>query len=209
MVLSDPWDMQRDGDLVRERGWRACFSPGTCCCCCCSVTQSCPALSNPMDTAHQASLPFTLSRSLLKLMSIELVMPSNHLILCRPLLLPPSIFPSIRVFSNESAFHIRWPNYWALMGSDNWQGREGVPSRDLAVREGVAPGPQGRDGAEFSFPGCLTLTRLLPREPAISVTTALLPSPGLSPHTLSPYLPFPFLLPPLEKHNEFDKKLSC
>ena len=61
--------------------------------------------------AHQASLPFPISQSLLKLMSIESVTPSNHLILCRPLLLP-SIFPSIRVFSNESALHIRWPKYW-------------------------------------------------------------------------------------------------
>ena len=61
---------------------------------------------------HQASLSITNSQSLLKLMSIELVMPSNHLILCHPLLLPPSIFPSIRVFSNESVLHIRWPKYW-------------------------------------------------------------------------------------------------
>ena len=60
----------------------------------------------------QASLSFTISWSLLKLMSIELVMPPNHLILCRPLLLLPSIFPSIRVFSNESALHIVWPKYW-------------------------------------------------------------------------------------------------
>ena len=56
----------------------------------------------------------TNSQSLLKLMSIESVMPSNHLILCHPLLLPPSIFPSIRVFSNESVFHIRWPKYWSF-----------------------------------------------------------------------------------------------
>ena len=66
----------------------------------------------PWTTAHQASLSFTISWSLLKLMSIELVMPSNHLILCRPLLLPPSIFPSIRVFSNESVLRIRWPKNW-------------------------------------------------------------------------------------------------
>ena len=65
-----------------------------------------------MDAACQASLYITNSQNLLKLMSIELVMPSNHLILCRPLLLPPSIFPSIRVFSNKSALHIRWPKYW-------------------------------------------------------------------------------------------------
>jgi len=62
--------------------------------------------------AHQASLSITNSRSLLKLMSIELVMPFNHLIFCHPLLLPSSIFPSIRVFSNESVFHIRWREYW-------------------------------------------------------------------------------------------------
>ena len=79
-----------------------------------SVTQSCPILCDPMDSAHQASLSVTNSRSLLKLMSIESVMPSNHLILCLPLLLPPSIFPSIRVFSNESALCIRWPKYWSF-----------------------------------------------------------------------------------------------
>ena len=67
-----------------------------------------------MSAAHQASLPITNSQSLLKLMSIELAMPSYHLILCRPLL-PPSIFPSIRVFSNESALWIRWPKYWSFI----------------------------------------------------------------------------------------------
>ena len=78
-----------------------------------SVSQSCPTLCNPMNRStrglpvhHQAS------RSSFKLTSIESVMPSNHLILCRPLLLLPSIFPSIRVFSNESALCIRWPKYW-------------------------------------------------------------------------------------------------
>ena len=70
--------------------------------------------ATPWTTACQASLSITNSRSLLKLMSIELVMPSNHLILCHPLLLPPSIFPSIRVFSNGSALHIRWPKYWSF-----------------------------------------------------------------------------------------------
>ena len=64
--------------------------------------------------ACQASLSITNSRSLLKLMSIESVMPSNHLILCHPLLLLPSIFPSIRVFSNESTLHIRWPKHWSF-----------------------------------------------------------------------------------------------
>ena len=64
--------------------------------------------------ARQASLSITNSRSLLKLMSIKSVMPSNHIILCHPLLLPPSIFPSIRVFSYESVLHIRWPKYWSF-----------------------------------------------------------------------------------------------
>ena len=79
-----------------------------------SVTQSCPTLCDPMDGAHQASLSITNSWSLLKLISIESGMSSNHLILCHPLLLPPSIFPSIRVFSNESALHVRWPKYWSF-----------------------------------------------------------------------------------------------
>ena len=68
----------------------------------------------PWSAARQASLSITNSQSLPKLMSIESVMPSNHLILCRPLVLLPSIFPSIRVFSNESALHIRWPKYWSF-----------------------------------------------------------------------------------------------
>ena len=70
--------------------------------------------ATPWITAHQASLSFTNSWSLLKLMSIESVMPSNHLILCHPLLLLPSISPSIRVFSNESDLPIRWPKYWSF-----------------------------------------------------------------------------------------------
>ena len=68
----------------------------------------------PWTAACQASLSITSSRSLLKLMSIELVMPSNHLILCQPLLFLPSIFPSILVFSSESVIHIRWPKYWSF-----------------------------------------------------------------------------------------------
>ena len=68
----------------------------------------------PWTAAQQASLSFTISQSLLKIMSIELVMPSNHLILCHLLLLLPSAFPSISVFSNELALHIRWPKYWSF-----------------------------------------------------------------------------------------------
>ena len=79
-----------------------------------SVTQSCQTLSAPCTAARQASLSITNSQSVLKLMSLELVMPSNHLILCHPLFLLPSIFPSIRVFSNESVLHIRWLKYWSF-----------------------------------------------------------------------------------------------
>ena len=79
-----------------------------------SVTQSCPTLFDPMMAAHQASLSITNFWSLPKLMSIELVMPFNRLILCCPLLLLPSIFPSIRVFSNELALPISWPKYWSF-----------------------------------------------------------------------------------------------
>ena len=70
--------------------------------------------ATPWIAERQASLSFTISQSLLKLMSIESVMPSNHLVLCHLLLLLPSIFPSIRVFSNELALHIRWPKYWSF-----------------------------------------------------------------------------------------------
>ena len=76
-----------------------------------SVGQSCPTLCEPMDSPSVSPTPRVYS---CKLMSIESVMPSNHLILCRPLLLSPSIFPSSRVFSNESALHIRWPKNWSF-----------------------------------------------------------------------------------------------
>ena len=83
----------------------------------CFVVQSlsCVRLfATPWTTAHQASLSFTISRFLLKLTFIESVMPSNHLVLCCPLLLLPSVFPSIRVFHNESVLCIRWPKYWSF-----------------------------------------------------------------------------------------------
>ena len=79
-----------------------------------SVAQSCPTLCDPMDCSTPGLLSITNPPSLLKLMSIELVMPSNHLILCHPLIFPPSIFPSIRVFSNESVLQSRWPKYWSF-----------------------------------------------------------------------------------------------
>ena len=82
--------------------------------------------ATPWTAAHQASLSITNSQSLVKLMSIESVMPSNHLILCHPLLLPPSIFPSMKVFSSESVLHIRWPKYWSfsfnISPSDEYSG---------------------------------------------------------------------------------------
>ena len=79
-----------------------------------SVAQSCPTFCNPMDCSMPGFSVITNSWSLLKLMSIESVMPSNHLILCHLLLLLSSIFPSISVFSNDSALHIRWPKYWSF-----------------------------------------------------------------------------------------------
>ena len=79
------------------------------------VVQSLSHSATPWTTACQAFLSYTISQNLLKLMSVESVMPSNHLILCCPLLLLPSIFPSIRVFSSESVLHIRWPKYWSFI----------------------------------------------------------------------------------------------
>ena len=79
-----------------------------------SVAQSCLTLCDPIDCNTPASMPFTISQSLLKPISIELVLPFNHLILCHPLLLLPSIFPSISVFSNEVTLCIRWPKYWSF-----------------------------------------------------------------------------------------------
>ena len=80
----------------------------------CSVAKSCPTPVTPWTAACQASLSFTMFWSLLRLISIESMMPFNHLILCCLLLLLSSIFPSIRVFSNESALYIRWPKYWSF-----------------------------------------------------------------------------------------------
>ena len=83
------------------------------CCCCCSVTQSCTTLCDPWTATCQTSLSFTISWNLLKVMSIESVMPSNYLILCHPLLLLPSIFSSVRVFSNKLTLLIRGPEDWS------------------------------------------------------------------------------------------------
>ena len=82
--------------------------------CCCSVASHVRLFATPWSAARQAPLPSTISWSLFKFISIESVMPSNHLILCHPLLLLPSVFPSISVFSSESALCIRWPSYWSF-----------------------------------------------------------------------------------------------
>ena len=82
--------------------------------CCCAAAKQCLTVLTPRTAAHQAPLPLSIFQSLLQFTSIKSVMASKHLILCRPLLLLPSVFPSIRVFSNESAFHMRWPKYWSF-----------------------------------------------------------------------------------------------
>ena len=86
-------------------------------CCCCSVAKLCLTLCNPMDSSTLVPLSSTVSQSFLKFMSIESVNVSNHLILCCPLLLLPSIFPIIRVFSNELSLCMRWPKYWSFRGT--------------------------------------------------------------------------------------------
>ena len=88
------------------------------------IAQSCPAFCEPRTAARQASLSITNSQSLLKLMSNDSVMPSSHVILCCPLLLLPPIPPSIKVFSNESTLHMRWPKYWSFSFSI-------IPSKEI------------------------------------------------------------------------------
>ena len=88
-------------------------------CCCCSVSKSCPTLYNPMDYSTPGFPVLQHSQTLQNLMSIELVMPSNHLILCHSLLFLPSVFPIIRGFSSESALFIRWSKYWSFSFSIN------------------------------------------------------------------------------------------
>ena len=110
------------------------------CCCCFSVTRSCPTLCNPRDCNTSGSSVLHYLPEFLKFMSIESVMPSNHLILCHPLLLLPSIFPSIRVFSNESVLRIKWPKYWSFSFSispsseysGGWSGWISLQSKGLS-----------------------------------------------------------------------------
>ena len=125
--------------------------------------------ATPQTAAGQASLSITNSWSLLKLMSIKSVMPSNHLILCCPLLLPPSIFPSIRVFSNESVLRIRWPKYWSFSFSiSSFNEYSGLISfrmdwLDLLTAQESSPIPQFKsiNSLALSFLYGPTLTWLL------------------------------------------------
>ena len=121
--------------------------------------------ATPWTAAHQASLSITNSRSLLRLMFIESVMPSNHLILCCPLLLPPSIFPSIRVFSNESVLCIRWPMYWSFsfnISPSNEHSRLTGSSCSPRDSQESSPTPQSKsiNSWALSFLYSLTLTSI-------------------------------------------------
>ena len=107
-----------------------------------------PLFATPWNAAHQASLSITNSQSLLKLMSVESVMPSDHLILCHPLLLPPSVFPNIRVFSSESVLRIRWTKDWSFQLQH--QSFQKIFRTDL-LQDGLVGSPCGpRDSQESS-----------------------------------------------------------
>ena len=131
--------------------------------------------------ARQVSLSITNTRSLLKLMSIELVMPSNHLILCRPLLLLPSVFPSIRVFSNESALHIRWPKYWgfsfSISPSNEYSGLVsfGIDWLDLLAVQGTLKSLLQHHSSKASVLQCsaLFMVQLSPPDMTTGKITAL------------------------------------
>ena len=128
----------------------------------------------PWTTAHQASLSITNSKSLLKLTSIELVMPSNHLILCHPLLLLPSIFPSIRVCSNESVLCIRWPKYWSfsfiISPSNEYSGLSSfrIDWFNLLAVQGTPPIKYLKDIARYPKPLAWNFTPLVHKETSIS-----------------------------------------
>ena len=129
---------------------------------------------NLWTAAHQASLSITNSQSLHKLMSVESVMPSNLLILCRPLLLPPSVFPSIRVFSNESALHIRWPKHWSfslsLSLSNEYSGLISfrMDWLDLPAVQGTLKSLLQHHSSKASVLGCSASFRVQLSHPCIS-----------------------------------------
>ena len=135
----------------------------------------------PWTAACQASLFITNSRSLLKLMSIESVMPSNHLILCRPLLLLPSVFPKISVFSNESALHIRWPKYWgfsfSISPSNEYSGLVsfGIDWLDLLAVQGTLKSLLQHHSSKASVLQCsaLFMVQLSPPDMTTGKITAL------------------------------------
>ena len=128
--------------------------------------------ATPWTAAHQASLSITNSWSLLKLMSIESMIPSNHLILCCPLLIPPSIFPRIRVFSNESVLHIRWTKYWSfsfsISPSNEYSGlisfKDGLVGSPCSPRDSQESSPTSQsksiNSSALSFLYSLTLTSI-------------------------------------------------
>ena len=135
---------------------------------CCPVTKQSPTLCDPTDSSSQASLSFIVSCSLPKLTSIKSVMPSNHLILCRPLHLMLSIFPSIRVFSNESALHIRWPKYWSF--SNEYTGLISFKTDwfDLLAVQGTLKSLFGHHGSKASVLWCSAFFMIQPSLPLLS-----------------------------------------
>ena len=146
--------------------------------CSCSVAKSCLTICDPWTAAHQASPSFTISQSLLTLMSIESVMPSNHLILWCPLLPLPSIFPSIRVFSRESALRIRWPKWWRITGE--WLFLRGHRYWSISENRVEADFLRGRFifwGGEISI--CNNISLSIEKEDAESLET-LIPGEGKS-----------------------------
>ena len=121
-----------------------------------SVAQLCLTLCNPMDCSTPGLPVYHQFPEFAQIMSIELVMPSNHLALCRPLLLPPSVFPSIRVFSTESVLHIRWPKYWSFSFSASVLPANIPDCLPLGLTGLIALCP--RDSQEFSpTPQCISI----------------------------------------------------
>ena len=139
--------------------------------CCCSVVSN---SVTPWTAACQASLSITNSQSSLKLMSIQSVIPANHLILCHPLLLLPSIFPSIRVCSNESVLCIRWPKYWSfsfiISPSNEYSGLSSfrIDWFNLLAVQGTPPIKYLKDIARYPKPLAWNFTPLVHKETSIS-----------------------------------------
>ena len=141
---------------------------------CSSVAKSCPT---PWTVARQASLSFTFSLSLLKLLLVESVMPSSHLILCRPLLLLPSVFPSIRVFSNKLALCIRWPKDWSFSFSiSSSSGYSGLISSRMHWLGLCSPGASAVASVHTAVPAPLDAGVLLQAFSAASPTQVFSPS---------------------------------